>query len=66
MNYTQLVNDLTKQIEKLTAARDALRALGNGNPVHKPGTITPAGRARIAAAQRARHAKAKKEKHGTK
>lgn len=58
MNFKEIVRDIDRQINELQKARKALAglggAVGNGRRGHK---MSAAGRAKIAAAQRARWAR---------
>lgn len=68
MNYTPVIEDLSKQIEKLTAARSALLSLAGkpttvnhtAKPVQGKSTITPEGRKRLAEMMRKRWAEKKR------
>jgi hypothetical protein len=64
MNTTQIVHAIDAEIDRLSKARALLTGhtapLKRGLPVPKRRTMSPEGRARIAAAQRARWAKARR------
>jgi hypothetical protein len=66
MNLTSVVNQLTQERSRLKSQldllTDALSALGGGNAGRGGHGMSAAGRARIAAAQRARWAKARGQK----
>jgi hypothetical protein len=68
MDLEAILQTIDEEIERLSKARALLtgnvapskRGLPQAAATRKPGTMSPEGRARIAAAQRARWAKARK------
>lgn len=64
MNIDAVVQSIDEEIDRLSKVRSLLSGhiapLNRGLPAPKRGTMSPEGRARVAAAQRARWAKVKR------